>query len=120
MDAYNANPSSMELALEAFQTVATSNSCVILGDMLELGTMSKKEHEAIIIKCLHNKIQNIHLIGPHFLNTTSLDSTITKHNDLNIFLKFIESNSFKFDKILIKGSRSIKLEGVLPFLESSL
>ena len=120
MDAYNANPSSMELALEAFQTVATSNSCVILGDMLELGTTSKKEHEAIIIKCLHNKIQNIHLIGPHFLNTTSLDSTITKHNDLNTFLQFIESSSLKFDKILIKGSRSIKLEGILPFLKSSL
>ena len=119
-DAYNANPSSMEIALEAFQTVATSNSCIILGDMLELGSTSKKEHEAIIAQCLYYKIQNIHLVGPHFLNTTSLDSTITKHNDLNTFLKFIESNSFKFDKILIKGSRSIKLEGVLPFLESSL
>ena len=120
MDAYNANPSSMELALEAFQRIATSNSCVILGDMLELGTTSKKEHEAIIIQCLHNKIQNIHLIGPHFLNTTSLDSTITKHNDLSAFLKFIESSSLKYDKILIKGSRSIKLEGILPFLKSSL
>ena len=120
LDAYNANPSSMELALEEFKTIATSNSCVVLGDMLELGDTSKKEHEAIIVQCLQNKIQNIHLIGPHFLNTTILDSTITKHNDLKTFLKFMKSSSLNFDKILIKGSRSIKLEGILPFLESSL
>lgn len=120
LDAYNANPSSMEQALKAFQAVATSSSCVILGDMLELGNTSKKEHEAIILQCLDNKIQNIHLIGPHFLDTTSLDSTITKHNDLKTFLKFIESSPLKFDKILIKGSRSIKLEGIIPYLESCL
>ena len=120
LDAYNANPSSMELALEEFKIIATSNSCVVLGDMLELGDTSKKEHEAIIVQCLQNKIQNIHLIGPHFLNTTILDSTITKHNDLKTFLKFMKSSSLNFDKILIKGSRSIKLEGILPFLESSL
>ena len=110
----------MGLALEEFKTIATSNSCIILGDMLELGNTSKKEHEAIIVQCLDNKTQNIHLIGPHFLNTTCLDSTITKHNNLKTFLKFIESSPLKFDKILIKGSRSIKLEGIIPYLESSL
>ena len=120
LDAYNANPSSMKLALEEFKTIATSNSCVVLGDMLELGDTSKKEHEAIIVQCLQNKIQNIHLVGSHFLDTNNVDSTITKHKDVRTFLKFMESSSLNFDKILIKGSRSIKLEGILPFLESSL
>ena len=120
MDAYNANPSSMEVALKAFQTIATLNSCVVLGDMLELGDTSKKEHEEIILKCLQNKIQNIHLVGPHFLDTNNLDSTITKHKDVRTFLKFMKSSSLNFDKILIKGSRSIKLEGILPFLKSRL
>jgi UDP-N-acetylmuramoyl-tripeptide--D-alanyl-D-alanine ligase len=110
----------MELALEAFQTIATLNSCVILGDMLELGNTSKKEHEAIIVKCLENKIQNIHLVGSHFLDTNNVDSKITKHKDLITFLKFIESSSLNFDRILIKGSRSIKLEDILPFLKSGL
>ena len=120
MDAYNANPSSMELALKAFQKIATSNSCVVLGDMLELGNTSKKEHEEIILQCLQSKIQNIHLVGSHFLDTNNVDSTITKHKDVRTFLKFMKSSSLNFDKILIKGSRSIKLEGILPFLKSSL
>ena len=120
LDAYNANPSSMEIALEEFKTIATSNSCVVLGDMLELGDTSKKEHEAIIVQCLQNKIKNIHLVGSHFLDTNNVDSTITKHKDVRTLIKFMESSSLNFDKILIKGSRSIRLEGILPFLESSL
>ena len=87
--------------LEEFKIIATSNSCVVLGDMLELGDTSKKEHEEIILKCLQNKIQNIHLVGPHFLDTNNLDSTITKHKDVRTFLKFMKSSSLNFEVFIL-------------------
>ncbi|MFQ3341002.1 MAG: UDP-N-acetylmuramoyl-tripeptide--D-alanyl-D-alanine ligase [Flavobacteriaceae bacterium] len=120
MDAYNANPSSMKLALEAFEKIATSKSAVILGDMLELGATSIKEHEDIIARCLNYKLKRIYLVGSNFSSTKTENETVTKYKDLETLFKFLESKTLTFDQLLIKGSRYMKLERVLPFLESKL
>jgi len=118
LDAYNANPSSMNEALNAFkENNITKKSCVILGDMLELGKYSIKEHKKIISKCLKIKVQNILLVGDLF-NQSRFDI-----NDNIIYFKSIielsdhlKNNKIKYDKVLIKGSRKIGLEKIIDFL----
>tara|TARA_B100000945_G_scaffold321237_1_gene334652 strand:- start:1241 stop:2539 length:1299 start_codon:yes stop_codon:yes gene_type:complete len=118
LDAYNANPSSMNEALEAFkENKITKNSCVILGDMLELGKYSIKEHKKIISKCLKIKAQNILLVGDFFIK-----SRLNNNYNILYFKSIIEltdhfkNNKIKYDKVLVKGSRKIGLEKIIDFL----
>jgi UDP-N-acetylmuramoyl-tripeptide--D-alanyl-D-alanine ligase len=113
LDAYNANPSSMSLAINSFIKTKSENSILILGDMLELGKNSLSEHQKIID--LLNETQNLKiiLVGREFksckhsflqfLNTQELKSWILK-------------NKIENSKILLKGSRGIKLEELEPSL----
>lgn len=119
MDAYNANPTSMELAIQAFEKDASRKSAVILGDMMELGSEAEKEHQYILDYCLKTKLTQIHLIGSQFLKVKNQNGTVHKHKDLDTFKNHINSQTkLEFDKILIKGSRAMKLETLLPFFES--
>ncbi len=119
MDAYNANPTSMELAIQAFEKDASKKSAVILGDMMELGSEAEKEHQYILDYCLKTKLTQIHLIGSQFLKVKNQNRTVHKHKDLDTFKNHINSQTkLEFDKILIKGSRAMKLETLLPFFES--
>ena len=121
MDAYNANPTSMELAIQTFEKEATHKSAVILGDMKELGTSSEKEHQNIIDYCLKSKLEYIHVIGPCFSKIDAENFRVKKHKNLVAFKSFINSLSqIDYDKILIKGSRSMKLETMLPLLKSKI
>ena len=118
LDAYNANPSSMNLALEAFkENIITKNSCVILGDMLELGKYSKKEHQKIISKCLKIKIENILLVGKLFVKSKlKNNSNILYYQNVDELIHYFKINKIKFDKILVKGSRKINLEKIVDYL----
>ena len=119
MDAYNANPTSMELAIRAFDKIASSKSTVILGDMMELGSETEKEHQYILDYCLKTKLTQIHLIGSQFSKVKTQDVHVHKHQDLDTFKNYIDSQlQLEFDEILIKGSRAMKLETLLPFFES--
>jgi UDP-N-acetylmuramoyl-tripeptide--D-alanyl-D-alanine ligase len=117
MDAYNANPSSMEAAINNFAKLKAENKLLILGDMLELGDDSLSEHRRIteIIKkhCLWNKGKVI-LIGRTFsrLNEEIALGFPTK-NEAEEYLKNQNVNSHL---ILVKGSRGIGLETLLKFL----
>tara|TARA_B100001250_G_scaffold14612_1_gene12768 strand:+ start:2347 stop:3645 length:1299 start_codon:yes stop_codon:yes gene_type:complete len=118
LDAYNANPSSMSEALEAFkENNLTKKSCVILGDMLELGKYSIKEHKKIISKCLKIKVENILLVGDFFIKSR-LDNNynILYFNSIIELTDHLKNNKIKYDKILIKGSRKIGLEKIIDFL----
>ena len=118
LDAYNANPSSMNEALKAFkENKISKNSCVILGDMLELGKYSNKEHERIILKCLKIKIPHILLVGEFFTESKfKNNSNILYYKNINELILYLKSNKIKFDKILIKGSRKLNLEKVIDYL----
>lgn len=117
LDAYNANPSSMSVAIENFLQLDNANKVMILGDMFELGDESLKEHKAIV--AMLSKYENVKC---YFVGSAFYESKIDKDNFG--FYKSFESFSndlsdMKFDNstILIKGSRGMALERTLEFIE---
>ena len=66
LDAYNANPTSMEAALNAFAGCKFFQKLVVLGDMFELGSQSNEEHDSILRLCIKLKIDKICTIGHNF------------------------------------------------------
>lgn len=115
LDAYNANPSSMNAAIENFAKMDTPNKMVILGDMLELGTESEKEHDAVVAMLQTHNIQNAILVGPCFMQSGK--KTITKcFPNSNEALTYLKQHPIKGFTILVKGSRGIKLEKVVEGL----
>ena len=115
MDAYNANPSSMEASINNFATIAFDNKVVILGDMLELGNESEKEHLKILELANKKKFDKIILVGKIFnkINNNSEIPTFKGTDDLAIWLKI---NKIMGKTIFVKGSRGIKLENILNLL----
>jgi UDP-N-acetylmuramoyl-tripeptide--D-alanyl-D-alanine ligase len=114
VDCYNANPSSMQLALESFATSASSPKAVILGDMLELGEYSEAEHKAVVeqVKSLH--FDKVILIGQYFgLYKNDLPCThFTKTEDA---AAWFSHQNFHGYSILLKGSRGYALEQLINF-----
>jgi UDP-N-acetylmuramoyl-tripeptide--D-alanyl-D-alanine ligase len=110
-DSYNANPTSMRLALESFAGLSAGSKAVIIGDMLELGEKSEEEHLQMcnLIKSL--KFEKVILVGKIFSQVSEKSSFLTflNVNDLKDFLK---SEPLKGKTILIKGSRGIGLERI--------
>jgi UDP-N-acetylmuramoyl-tripeptide--D-alanyl-D-alanine ligase len=110
VDCYNANPSSMKSALESFVEIQQNVKMAILGDMLELGSEGITEHQGILSFCQENQIPYI-TVGPIFksLNEEGFSTTqelIEQWSDISL-----ENNM-----ILLKGSRGIALEKLLPLL----
>ena len=66
LDAYNANPSSMEVALENFKGIQSSQKLAILGDMFELGTTSTKEHLEVVNQAVSTSDCSFYFVGTHF------------------------------------------------------
>ena len=110
-DAYNANPSSMIGMLQSFCEQEYDNKLCILGDMLELGKATREEHE--IIRSFINK-QNLNtiFIGNHFYSANDKRSFIDRLE----FISFLKDNPIKNKTILLKGSRSMKLEELIQYL----
>ncbi|MBA3970767.1 MAG: UDP-N-acetylmuramoyl-tripeptide--D-alanyl-D-alanine ligase, partial [Bacteroidetes bacterium] len=115
LDYYNANPSSMSLAIENFASLDQPNKVVILGDMLELGSESEKEHDAIVELLKQKNISNVILVGPLFM--TAVKNTGTRaFSTSDDAVEYLKVNQIEDSLILIKGSRGIKLEKVVDVL----
>ncbi len=110
LDAYNANPSSMQAAIENFTKNETENKVVILGDMLELGEYSQIEHQNIVDQLKNKNAIEVYLIGERFLNTNT--TGFLKYKTFEDFKNSFEKSNFKDKMILIKGSRGMALERV--------
>jgi UDP-N-acetylmuramoyl-tripeptide--D-alanyl-D-alanine ligase len=108
LDCYNANPTSMRSALESFAIIEHPNKYFIIGDMLELGKESEKEHLEIVTLAEVLGLQGFS-VGPLFKEINS-KSFVQQFKSKNEALVFIESNPFKNALILLKGSRGIGLE----------
>ncbi len=106
IDAYNANPSSMKAAIEAFQLMDVPGKMAILGDMLELGTVSGEEHQKIIDELHRAGITNVWLVGPEFEKT---QSEFRKFQDVEEVKVEIARQQPQGHYILIKGSNGIRL-----------
>lgn len=110
LDAYNANPSSMQVALENFASEKENEQLVILGDMFELGKESAKEHQTIADLANKLNIKNQYFVGAHFY---AVQTTHQQFLDFEALKVFLESNPIQEKSILIKGSRGMQLERVL-------
>lgn len=115
MDAYNANPSSMNAAIENFAKMDQPNKMVILGDMLELGVESDKEHDTVVQLLETKGIKNALLVGPYFMKAAKLTGAISFANSEEALL-YLKEHPVKDATVLVKGSRGIKLEKVVDAL----
>ena len=113
LDAYNANPSSMRVALENFATIKTDNKVVIMGDMFELGEESLYEHQAIVDLATSLSFDEIFLVGENFHQTVSEKHQFMSYNLLEAYIK---KNPLEKKSILIKGSRGMRLERILDVI----
>ena len=108
LDAYNANPTSMTMALTAFSKIDSKNKIAIVGDMLELGSASEAEHKNIVRLLELNNITAF-LVGPEFAKCHGDFKSFENSTDLKNFLAL---QNISNTSVLIKGSRGIKLEVV--------
>lgn len=118
MDAYNANPTSMQVALKFFDGVNAVSKVMILGDMLELGRESKKYHREVLEQIAGMQtIDEIMLVGNCF---AALSDVIQEFgiqplffDDVGDLRDYLKIKPISNASILVKGSRSIGLEKVL-------
>ena len=108
VDAYNANPTSMQAAINAFK-----GDTYILGAMRELGEYSHLEHQNIVNMLAERKADTVFLVGEEYLQTTSPYPVFENVEQLQ---KHFEMQPLKGKKILLKGSRSTKMEKLLDIL----
>ncbi len=106
VDAYNANPSSMEAALENFRLVEADRKMVILGDMRELGAVSHEEHQRIVELIGQAGISQVWLVGEEFAKT---DCSYRKFRDVEEVKAALQSECPEGYTILIKGSNGTRL-----------
>lgn len=116
LDAYNANPSSMQVALDNFLDQLKGSKVVILGDMFELGEESEKEHQNIILKLVENANFNCYFIGKLFYASRIDNKKLLFFEDFEDFATYITKNLIQNSFILIKGSRGMALERTLDYL----
>ena len=113
LDAYNANPTSMKVALSSFNDMAGTAKIVILGDMFELGATSAQEHQALADYCATLHFEQVLLVGKLFAQVASKHSTFESYEDLETHIQVC---NFTNCNILIKGSRGMALERITSFL----
>ena len=115
MDAYNANPTSMRAALINFASICGEQHLLMLGDMRELGTASEEEHRNILALMKELGFKEALLVGQNFSNYNENDNWRTFDNVKDL-CQYLEGHPISGKTILIKGSNSIQLGKVLPFL----
>jgi UDP-N-acetylmuramoyl-tripeptide--D-alanyl-D-alanine ligase len=114
LDCYNANPSSTDVALKNLLSMSGIHKIAILGDMLELGTESEKEHRNILNFLTTNNIEAI-LTGPVYQKMAS-EYGFRAFENSDLLYDWLKLNPISGYLILIKGSRGIKLEKVIELL----
>ena len=114
LDFYNANPSSMQAALDNLDQLNYPRKMVILGDMFELGEESAREHEAILSMLMKINPKTALLIGPAFLKLKHLFPAGIFFESAAEAEDYLNTNLFQDNLILIKGSRGMKLEKLQP------
>jgi len=115
LDAYNANPTSMEQAIISFAEIQNDNKLLILGDMYELGDQSENEHRNVFKLLKKYNLQNIILVGPVFLSIVQ-ESNYLAFLQVEDVINWIKDNPVNSFIILIKGSRLNRLEALIPEL----
>ena len=108
IDAYNANPTSMQAAINAFK-----GNCYILGAMRELGEYSAQEHQNIVNMLLERKADKVLLVGEEYKETTA---PYPIFENVEALCAFLRQEPIIGYTVLLKGSRSNQLEKVITLL----
>ena len=125
VDAYNANPTSMGLAIDNLAAMKTEGKLALLGDMRELGEASVEEHKNIVRKLIASGLKS-YLVGEEFGKALA-ELGIVPGEDAHILgcfpssdalAEFISGRKIEFSNatVLVKGSRGIQMEKALPEL----
>ena len=113
LDAYNANPSSMSAAIDNFSNMEGAHKWVCLGGMMELGEDSLTEHQLIVQQLQKGKFETVMLVGGDFLRTDHPFLSFANAEDAKTWLT---DHLPEHTLLLIKGSRSMKMEKLLDAL----
>ena len=116
LDAYNANPSSMEVAIKNFLQLEKEDKIAILGDMFELGEESFQEHQNIVALLKEETDVKTYFIGSHFYANKIESNYLFFYETFDAFATFFKDEKIENKMILIKGSRGMALERTLELL----
>lgn len=111
---YNATPSSMKVILDMFKKYNADKKWLVLGDMIELGTDEKAEHEKLAKMIDEIKAEQVILVGPRLTRYTHPKSNTQKFDKPKEALDYIKSNINGGEVLLFKGARF--LEGIIEHL----
>lgn len=114
LDSYNANPTSMRAAIENFASLQKGNKVLVLGDMYELGEESEQEHA--IIGALLNLLSDtkVILIGKHMRAAFKECASAHYFETKDTAVEYLKGNLITESTILLKGSRGMGLETLVP------
>lgn len=118
VDAYNANPSSMELSIKNFDTIKADEKVLVIGDMKELGTYSLEEHIGVLksIEAMKSTNVDLYFVGQEFqgaLTKYKLSKKYEWFRDAASLAERINDENFDNKVILVKGSNSMRLSSLL-------
>jgi UDP-N-acetylmuramoyl-tripeptide--D-alanyl-D-alanine ligase len=116
LDAYNANPSSMQAAIANFSQINKENKIAVLGDMFELGTESLTEHKTTVDQLKQLKNIETFFIGKDFYQNKIESTHLHFYENFEQFSEYIKNKNIKYSFILIKGSRGMALERTLEVI----
>ena len=116
LDAYNANPSSMAVAIANFVQLDNPKKVMILGDMFELGNESIHEHKIIVDSVSNQSESACYFIGKAFYENRISKENIWFFETFDAFAEYLKTIDFNDNIILIKGSRGMALERSLEYI----
>lgn len=113
IDAYNANPSSMQVSIENFHRMQATDKLLILGDMRELGDDSAAEHQKVVDQLIALAFTNVYLVGELFSAT---QHPFRSFADAPSLIEALQAEQPSGKSILIKGSNGIRLFSIVEYL----
>lgn len=116
LDAYNANPSSVEVGLKSFSTLK-GKKIILLGDMLELGASSLTEHKSIFNLTQSLNFDEVFFVGNEFCE--AVGNYPMKFESVETLLAWLDTHPIQGDYVFIKGSRGIKMEKCLEHFKQN-
>jgi UDP-N-acetylmuramoyl-tripeptide--D-alanyl-D-alanine ligase len=116
LDAYNANPSSMAVAIDNFIQLDKPKKILVLGDMFELGEESLYEHQQIVQRLSNVPDVRCFFIGKAFFDCALVQNNFQFYATFDTFSAYLSEHSFSDATFLIKGSRGMALERSLNYL----
>lgn len=116
LDAYNANPTSMQASLEYFMSIQASKKAVVLGDMYELGEESDAEHQRMGEVVARGNFDYVLLCGKQMQHAVAANPKAYYFIDKFSLNNWLADQKFEHTHILIKGSRGMSMESIVDLL----